>query len=156
MLELAEPCCFEPIPFVQQMFYLTRMNITYKNDVRPDTDAIIAVYASASLKRPIDDKERIAKMYDNSSLVVSAWDGERLVGVARSVTDYSFCCYLSDLAVALEYQKSGIGKKLLNLTKEIVGDECMLLLLAAPTAMEYYPKVGMEKVATAFLINRKL
>jgi GNAT superfamily N-acetyltransferase len=135
--------------------YLTSMNITYKNDVTPDTEAIIAVYASAGLKRPIDDKERIAKMYANSGLVVSAWDGDRLVGVARSITDFCYCCYLSDLAVHLDYQKSGIGKKLLYLTKEIIGDQCMLLLLSAPAAMEYYPKIGLEKVDTAFLINRK-
>lgn len=134
---------------------LIGMNITYKHDVIPDTAAIIDVYASSGLKRPIDDQERIARMYAGSSLVVSAWDGERLVGVARSLTDYSYCCYLADLAVVFEYQKSGIGKKLLYLTKEIIGDECMLLLLSAPGAMEYYPKIGLEKIDTAFLINRK-
>jgi GNAT superfamily N-acetyltransferase len=138
-----------------QKHYLASMNIAYKNDVTPDTEAIIAVYASAGLNRPIDDKKRITKMYANSSLVVSAWDGDRLVGVARSITDFCYCCYLSDLAVDLDYQKSGIGKKLVSLTKEILGDQCMLLLLSAPKAMEYYPKIGLEKVDTAFLINRK-
>lgn len=132
-----------------------KMNITYKNDMTPDTDAIIAVYASAGLKRPINDRERIAKMYQNSNLVVSAWDGERLVGVARTITDFCYCSYLADLAVMMEYQKSGIGKKLLYLTKKILGDECMLLLLSAPGAMEYYPKIGLDKIDTAFLINRK-
>jgi GNAT superfamily N-acetyltransferase len=144
------------IHLVSKKHYLTGMNITYKNDVTPDTDAIISVYASSGLKRPIDDKDRIAKMYANASLVVSAWDGESLVGVARSITDFCYCCYLADLAVDLNYQKSGIGKKLLYLTKEIIGDQCMLLLLSAPGAMEYYPKIGLEKVDTAFLINRKL
>jgi predicted N-acetyltransferase YhbS len=130
------------------------MNITYKDNVLPAPEDVIAVYISSGLKRPVDDKERIAKMYAKSSLVVTAWDGERLVGVARSLTDFCYCCYLADLAVSLEYQKSGIGKKLVYLTKEIIGEQSMLLLLSAPAAMEYYPKIGLEKVDTAFLINR--
>jgi GNAT superfamily N-acetyltransferase len=134
---------------------LMGMNITYKKGVRPDAESIISVYKSAGLNRPIDDKERIEQMYANSNLIVSAWDGDRLVGVARSVTDFCFCCYLSDLAVDLEYQKAGVGKKLLYMTKEIIGDQCMLLLLSAPAAMDYYPKIGLEKIDTAFLINRK-
>jgi ribosomal protein S18 acetylase RimI-like enzyme len=94
-------------------------------------------------------------MYANSNLVVTAWDDERLVGISRALTDFSYCCYLSDLAVANNYQKAGIGKKLIALIKELIGDECMLLLLAAPLAIDYYPKIGMEKLDNAFIIKRK-
>jgi predicted N-acetyltransferase YhbS len=94
-------------------------------------------------------------MYANSNLVVTAWDDERLVGISRALTDFSYCCYLSDLAVANNYQKAGIGKMLVALTKEFLGDECMLLLLAAPSAIDYYPKIGMEKLDNAFMIKRK-
>jgi GNAT superfamily N-acetyltransferase len=146
---------FYHVPFLGQKHYITAMNVTYKNDVIPDAEAIIAVYASSGLKRPIDDKERIARMYANSNLVVSAWDGDQLVAVSRSITDFCWSCYLADLAVKAEYQKLGIGKELLYLTKEIIGDECMLLLLSAPAALEYYPKIGLEKTDIAFLINRK-
>lgn len=75
--------------------------------------------------------------------------------MARSLTDFSYCCYLSDLAIHPDYQKHGIGKKLIDLTQEKIGEHCMLLLLSVPTAMEYYPKIGFEKVENGFIIKRK-
>lgn len=130
------------------------MDITYRLDITPATEVIIAVYDSSGINRPTYDKERIAKMYANSNLVVTAWDKNILVGISRSLTDFCFCCYLSDLAVRKEYQKHGIGKELISLTKETIGEQCMLLLLSAPTAMEYYPNVGFDKVNNGFIINR--
>ena len=130
------------------------MNITYKTDCCPDTSEIINLYLSSGLKRPTDDPERIHKMYANSNLIVTAWDGAKLVGVSRSITDFCYSCYLSDLAVNLDYQKSGIGRKLVAITKECIGEESMLLLLSAPTAMEYYPKIGMDNLNNAFMIKR--
>jgi GNAT superfamily N-acetyltransferase len=130
------------------------MDITYRLDITPATEVIIAVYDSSGINRPTYDKERIAKMYANSNLVVTAWDKNILIGISRSLTDFCFCCYLSDLAVRKEYQKLGIGKKLISLTKEKIGEQCMLLLLSAPTAMEYYPNVGFGKVNNGFIINR--
>lgn len=132
------------------------MNITYQFDLTPETDAIIALYEDAGLNRPTKDRARISKMYENSNLVISAWDGDLLVGIARSLSDFCHCCYLSDLAVRKDYQKEGIGKKLIYLTREKISDESMLLLLSAPAAMEYYPKVGLEKVQNGFIINRTL
>lgn len=131
------------------------MEITYKWDITPDADAIIAVYESSGINRPTHDKERIAKMYANSDVVVTAWQNSLLVGVARSITDYCFSCYLSDLAVRSEFQCKGIGKKLVQLTKDVISNECMLLLVAAPSAVDYYPKIGMDKVNHAFIINRE-
>jgi len=130
------------------------MEISYRSDIIPETEEIIAVYDSSGINRPTFDKERIAKMYANSNLVVTAWDKNLLIGISRSLTDFCFCCYLSDLAVRKEYQKLGIGKKMISLTKEKIGEQCMLLLLSAPTAMEYYPKIGFEKVNNGFIINR--
>lgn len=130
------------------------MNITYKTDCCPDTNEIINLYLSSGLKRPTDDPERIRKMYANSNLIVTAWDGAKLVGISRSITDFCYSCYLSDLAVNLDYQKSGIGRKLVAITKECIGEESMLLLLSAPTAMEYYPKIGMDNLNNAFMIKR--
>lgn len=130
------------------------MDINYRSDIIPETEAIIAVYDSSGINRPTYDKERIAKMYASSNLVITAWDKDLLVGISRSLTDFCFSCYLSDLAIRKEYQKLGIGKKLINMTKEKIGEQCMLLLLSAPTAMEYYPKVGFDKVNNGFIINR--
>jgi len=132
------------------------MDITYKLDIIPDTDAVITVYESSGINRPTKNKARITKMYANADVVATAWHNNVLVGVARSITDYCYCCYLSDLAVSNEFQSLGIGKKLITLTKEHIGDECMLLLVAAPSAVNYYPKIGMDKLNDAFIIKRKL
>jgi predicted N-acetyltransferase YhbS len=132
------------------------MNITYCTDRFPSPDEVIDLYRSAGLRRPLEDRARMAKMYQQSNLIVSAWDGELLVGVARSVTDFCYCCYLSDLAVREEYKHQGIGKQLVALTKETVGPESMLLLLSAPAAMPYYPKIGMDKVENGFIVPRAL
>ncbi|MEP6617034.1 MAG: GNAT family N-acetyltransferase [Ginsengibacter sp.] len=131
------------------------MEIIYKTGVAPTAEQIIELYDNAGLPRPTNDKERIKKMFDNSGLVISAWDNDLLVGVSRSITDWVWCCYLADLAIRKEYKKSGIGKKLIELTKKEVGEQSMILLLSVPTAMEYYPKVGFTKQESSFIINRK-
>ena len=94
-------------------------------------------------------------MFANSNLVVSAWHGAELVGVARSLTDFVWCCYLADLAVKKEFQKSGVGRRLVEMTREAVGEKSMVLLLSVPDALEYYPKIGMKKVDNGFIYNRK-
>lgn len=130
------------------------MNITYCFDKKPSADQVIELYDNAGLPRPTNDKERIQQMFDNANLVVTAWDNDLLVGVSSSITDWVWACYLSDLAVRDNYKKAGIGRQLINLTKEKVGNQSMILLLSVPTAMEYYPKVGFEKQESSFIINR--
>jgi N-acetylglutamate synthase-like GNAT family acetyltransferase len=131
------------------------MDIIYKFDITPTTEQIIELYDNSGLPRPTNNKERITQMFQNSNLIVTAWHQEKLVGISRSITDWVWCCYLSDLAIHSDYKKGGIGKKLIDLTKDKVGDDTMVLLLSVPTAMEYYPKVGMTKVDNGFIINRK-
>ena len=82
-------------------------------------------------------------MLAGTNLVFSAWDGARLVGLARSLSDFAYCTYCSDLAVDVAYQRQGIGKELLRLTHE-AGKPASLLLFAAPAAVGYYPHVGFE------------
>ena len=131
------------------------MEIVYKYDVMPTAEQVIELYGKANLPRPIDDPQRIKKMFENSNLIVSAWDGNKLVGLSRTITDWVWCSYLADLAVNPGYKNSGIGKKLIELTKERVGEQSMVLLLSVPTAMDYYPKVGFSKEDRAFIIHRK-
>lgn len=131
------------------------MEITYKTDHIPTTEQVIELYDNCGLPRPTDDKERIAKMLENSDLVVTAWVDDVLVGVSRCITDWVWSCYLADLAVRKEYKASGIGKKLIDVTKQAVGEQSMVLLLSVPTAMEYYPKVGFTKLDNSFIINRE-
>ncbi|MES2653867.1 MAG: GNAT family N-acetyltransferase [Bacteroidota bacterium] len=131
------------------------MEITYKTDHIPTAEQVIELYDNCGLPRPTDDKERIAKMLENSDLVVTAWADDVLVGVSRCITDWVWSCYLADLAVRKEYKASGIGKKLIDVTKQAVGEQSMVLLLSVPTAMEYYPKVGFTKLDNSFIINRE-
>lgn len=132
------------------------MEIQFRINEKLSAQAVIDVFKSSGIARPVDDVKRIQTMLDNSNLVVSAWNGAELIGVARSITDYSYCCYLSDLAVRKEHQKFGIGKTLIELTQETIGDQTMLLLLSNISAMEYYPKVGFEKVENGYIIKRKV
>lgn len=130
------------------------MDIIYKFDIVPTVDQVISLYDRSGLPRPTADRDRIKSMFENSNLIVTAWDNSTLVGVSRSITDWVWSCYLADLAVDPGYKKSGIGKKLIDLTKEKVGEQVMILLLSVPTAMEYYSKVGFTKEDRAFAIFR--
>ena len=129
-------------------------NITFKIGVIPKTTDIIEVYNSSGIKRPTNDSERITKMYANSNLIISAWYKNKLIGISRAITDFCYACYLSDLAVKEEYQKEGIGKQLIELTKKEIGNKTALILLAAPLAMEYYPKIGFKEIKNGFIIKR--
>jgi N-acetylglutamate synthase-like GNAT family acetyltransferase len=130
------------------------MEISYKVDITPTPEQIVELYDNAGLPRPTNDKDRIKKMFENSDLIVTAWQNGMLIGVSRSITDWVWCCYLADLAVRQDFKGAGIGKKLIDLTKETVSEKSMVLLLSVPTAMEYYPKVGFQKVDNGFIIHR--
>ncbi len=120
-----------------------------------DAAEYAALVRSAGLDRPVDDPPRMAAILAGSNLVVTARDGAgRLLGAARSVTDFAWCCYLSDLCVEKGRQRGGIGRLLLAETKRVVGPGCMVLLLSTPSAMGYYPRLGMERVPNAFLVRR--
>jgi len=114
-----------------------------------------SVLLRCDIRRPVDDLDRLAAMLAHANLVVTARDGAgRLVGVARSLTDFAYCCYLSDLCVDEAWQGRGIGCALVAETKRIVGPHSMLLLLSAAKPMGYYPRIGMEPVANGFIIRR--
>jgi predicted N-acetyltransferase YhbS len=95
-------------------------------------------------RRPANDLDRLDKMLRMAQVIVTARDGNKLVGVSRAITDFSYCCYLSDLAVDAAYQKQGIGKNLIDETHKAAGLHTGLFLIAAPAAEGYYPKIGMK------------
>jgi len=130
-------------------------NITYETKRSISALQLADVFKRSGITRPVDDLPRMARMLEHANILVTAWNGDLLVGVARALSDFSFCCYLSDLAVDSAYQKGGIGKELIERVRQINGDAAMLLLLAAPSAMPYYPKVGFEAVANGWTIKRK-
>ena len=129
--------------------------IKYLKNVDLNLEDIILVFEKSSINRPIGNKNRIKSMFDNSNLIISAWDQDKLVGLCRALTDFSYCCYLSDLAVDTDYQRQGIGKTMIDLVKKEISDEVSLVLLSAPSAMSFYPKVGFGKIENGFIINRE-
>lgn len=96
-------------------------------------------------RRPMDDPMRIAAMLQNADVIVTARRDALLVGVARAITDFAYCTYLSDLAVDAAFQRQGIGKELIRRTHQTAGLKTHLVLLAAPKAASYYPHIGMVR-----------
>jgi predicted N-acetyltransferase YhbS len=128
--------------------------IAYRIGNDLDLDAVIELYRASTLgeRRPVDDRERMRLMLGNANLVVTAWDGGTLVGIARSVSDFSYATYLSDLAVRLSHQKQGIGRELVRRTQEL-GGQAAVILLSAPAAMKYYPRIGMKPHPSAWMLR---
>ena len=127
--------------------------ITYRSGNDLDLDSVIELYRASTLgeRRPVDDRERMALMLRNANLVISAWDESLLVGIARSVSDFSYATYLSDLAVRVSHQKQGIGRELIRRTQE-QGGKATVILLSAPKAVEYYPRIGLKPHPSAWTL----
>ncbi len=128
--------------------------IDYRTGNNLDLDAVIELYRASTLgeRRPIDDRARIEAMLRNANLVITAWEGNQMVGIARSVTDSVYCTYLSDLAVRASHQRRGIGRELIRRTRE-TQPRAMLILLSAPRAVDYYPRLGFARHESAWWLK---
>ncbi len=133
------------------------MEVVYAIEKRLGAEEFVDVLKRSGLaeRRPVDQPERIALMLKHANLFVTARRGGRLVGIARSLSDFTYCCYLSDLAVDRACQRQGIGRTLIEKTREAAGPGSMVLLLSAPAAMGYYPRIGMPKIDNAFMFERR-
>ncbi|MEY4317155.1 MAG: hypothetical protein RI902_963 [Pseudomonadota bacterium] len=131
------------------------MTIHYKINVPLATQDIVRVYNGSGIRRPTHDVPRIEKMFAQANLIASAWEDDKLIGIARALTDHSYCCYLSDLAVDHDHQRQGVGHQLIQTIRDQLSDQVSLILLSAPDAMDYYPKVGFTALTNAFAIARK-
>ena len=128
--------------------------ISYRTGNDLDLDAVIELYVDSTLgeRRPVSDRRRMQRMLEHANLVVTAWDGARMVGISRSLTDFVYATYLSDLAVRKSHQRTGIGRELVRLTRE-AAPRAMLILLAAPAAEKYYPHIGFEHHPQAWILR---
>ena len=133
------------------------MSIEYKINESVTVDQFVKLLRDSTLgeRRPIDDRDCIEGMISNSNLTVSAWHDGQLVGFSRCVTDFHYACYLSDLAVSLQYQNSGIGKQLQVLTQAQLGPKCKLILIAAPAANQYYEHIGFSHNPRCWVLERE-
>jgi ribosomal protein S18 acetylase RimI-like enzyme len=129
--------------------------IRYQLGNELDLDRVIELYHASTLgeRRPVDSRECMAQMLREADLVVTAWEGDNLVGISRTLTDHCYVAYLADLAVRVSHQRRGIGKELVRLTRRELGDRAFIVLLAAPAAAEYYPKIGFTRHDQAWVLT---
>ncbi len=130
------------------------MTIDYRDDASLAVTDAIDLYRRSTLgaRRPVERPDIFAGMLQNADVTVTAWDGQRLVGIARTLTDFTYVAYLADLAVDAAYQRQGIGRRLIAETRRRLESECMIVLLAAPRANSYYPKLGFEHNPRAWVL----
>jgi len=129
--------------------------ITYRVGNNIPVDVVKALYEATSLgpRRPIHDPGTLEAMIQNANLVVTAWDGDELVGISRTLTDFAYVGYLSDLAVHEQWQRQGIGIGLITNTRAAMGPKSKLILLAAPDAVDYYPRIGFTHHPQAWILS---
>jgi len=125
--------------------------IEYRTGNDLDLDQLIELYVDSTLgeRRPVAERERMEAMRRHANLVITAWDGELLVGISRCVTDFAWTTYLADLAVRKSYQRQGIGLELIRRSRD-AAPQAKLLLLAVPTAVDYYPHIGFKNMPQAW------
>jgi GNAT superfamily N-acetyltransferase len=128
--------------------------IDYRTGNQIDLDQVIDLYVASTLgeRRPVGDRERMRAMLANGNLVITAWEGDLLVGISRSLTDWAYATYLSDLAVRASHQRRGIGKELMRRTQS-AAPNAMVILLAAPKAVDYYPHTGFTRHESAWILR---
>lgn len=127
------------------------MAITYQVHPEITTQDFIDILNRSTLgeRRPVHDLEAMETMFQYGNVYVGAFDGTQLVGLARVMTDFVFTSYLSDLAVDEAYQNRGIGKRLIQEVQRAI-PKAKIILLAAPAAEGYYPKIGMNHHAHCY------
>lgn len=133
------------------------MSLTFETTRRITRTQFVDLLQRSTLaeRRPVEDAACVEAMLRHANLLCTAWSGEVLVGVARSVTDFEYCCYLSDLAVDSAYQSQGVGRELIRLTQSQLGPRARIILLAAPAAVGYYPRLGFAQHASAWTLGSR-
>jgi GNAT superfamily N-acetyltransferase len=131
--------------------------IGYQVGAKPELQAFVDLYQASSLgpRRPLDDPEIVQAMIDHTNLLVTAWEGELLVGLARTLTDFGYIGYLAGLVVRESHQRRGIGLELIRRTQAEMGPRSKLLLLAAPEARDYYPRIGFREISDAWMVGAR-
>jgi len=128
------------------------IQIEFKLDAPLTVQAVADVFRESGIERP-QDGDCIRRMIDHANLTVSAWTGDELIGLARTLTDFCHSAFLCDMAVKKAFQKQQIGRQLIEITKLQLQPTCTLTLLSPPSAAPYYYKAGFEKADNAFVLH---
>ena len=134
--------------------------IIYASEPELDVAEFRRVLVESTLgeTRPVDDEARLEAMLSGANLVLTARldvEGRPLIGVARAITDFSWVCYISELAVSQSAQGLGIGKGLMDEARRQLGPSVAISLISMPDAVGFYERIGMKRMADAFWFSRK-
>lgn len=130
--------------------------LEYKRNATITPEQVSDVFRKSGIRRPVEDLERIGRMIQHADETITVWEGPKLIGILRAITDYAYCCYISDLAVDAAYQKLGIGRDLIQALMDRLGnEEIQYILLSAPGAVAFYERIGMERADKAFIVRRQ-
>lgn len=108
------------------------------------TEKVLSLYRENKWSSA-DKPDELMKALKNSHGLVSAWDGDKLVGLANSISDGHLVVYYPHLLVLPEYQGQGIGKMIMNKFQEKYSDFHQQILVADGKAIDFYKKCGFEK-----------
>ena len=130
------------------------IHLQLEPDLSPSEFVDVLERSTLAKRRPVDNDAVIAGMLNHADLIATVRTSEGLlVGIARAITDFHYCTYLSDLAVDAAFQRHGIGKQLISFIHEKAGQNTTLILLSAPAAVNYYPHIGMTKHDSCWIIT---
>ena len=134
------------------------MQIEYREEKERNVEQIAELYYKSTLaeRRPVDSPDIFEGMLKNADLIITAWHGAQLVGIARTLTDFTYVAYLADLAVDAAFQKQGIGKRLIEETRQHLKPKCKVVLIAAPKANAYYPRLGFQHNPRAWVLSDEI
>ncbi|HVV98861.1 MAG TPA: GNAT family N-acetyltransferase [Planctomycetaceae bacterium] len=132
-------------------------NVLYQLEPQLSVDEFVDVLKRSTLaeRRPVNSIATMQGMLANADVILTARVAGLLVGVSRAITDFAYCTYLSDLAVDEAWQRQGIGRELIRRTHQAAGLQTTVILLAAPKARDYYPRIGMAPHDSCWMIPRQ-
>lgn len=126
--------------------------ITYKREIGDlDWENLVDLYDETDMCIGLGRKretEKIRRAFENSYRYVTAWDGDKIVGAGRMISDGECYAWIHDIAVLEAYRKQDIGRTVMD--KLMEGNEKLLIgLTSSFEAVDFYTKLGFNKHKTA-------
>jgi GNAT superfamily N-acetyltransferase len=122
-----------------------KIALSEKRDI--DKSQVIELYKRNKWSSA-DKPDELMKALENSHALISAWDGEKLVGLANSISDGYLVVYYSHLLILPDYQGKGIGRMIMDKMQSRYADFHQQILVADGRAIEFYAKCGFVKAGS--------
>jgi len=126
----------------------------YNTDKKVDYDKLKTLFNEVGWNDKTDDINRLKAMVENSQIIVTAWDGETMVGFARCTTDYVFNGQINNVVVDSKYRRKGIGKVLINTILDS-SKQVTYMLRGSIRNEKFYRSLGFEDGPISLIYRRK-